>query len=161
MRADAQLKFGDETIDLRTPIESWERRRAKGKALRRAIPREIHARWSPPKNRPSPLELIHASNVGRQKEFLPLRMGRLAASPFAFLRGSCSVMAWDLACTSVTGIHAVIDGDAHLNNFGLFGTPQRDVIFDLNDFDEVTVGPWEWDLKRLTASVNVAGAKRI
>ena len=80
----------------------------------------------------------------------------MAASPFGFLRGSCAVMAWDLAHTPVTGLAVIMDGDAHLNNFGLYGTPQRDVVFDLNDFDEGTIGPWEWDLKRLVASVNVA-----
>ena len=88
---------------------------------------------------------------------MPLRMGRMAVSPFAFLRGAAAVMAWDLSHTPVTGIQVVIDGDAHINNFGLYGTPQRDVIVDLNDFDEATIGPWEWDLKRLVASVNVAG----
>ena len=88
---------------------------------------------------------------------MPLRMGRMAASPFAFLRGAAAVMAWDLSHTPVTGMQVVIDGDAHINNFGLYGTPQRDVVVDLNDFDEATVGPWEWDLKRLVASVNVAG----
>lgn len=160
MRTDAQFNLSEQHVDLRTPIEPWELRRAKGKALRRVIPREVHAGWKPPTNRPNPLDLVYASNVGRQKAFIPLRMGRLAASPFAFLRGACSVMAWDLARTAVSGIHAVIDGDAHLNNFGLFGTPQRDVIFDLNDFDEVTIGPWEWDLKRLTASVNVSGREK-
>ena len=81
----------------------------------------------------------------------------MAASPFAFLRGAASVMAWDLSHTPVTGIQVMIDGDAHINNFGLYGTLQRDVIIDLNDFDEATMGPWEWDLKRLVASVNVAG----
>ena len=88
---------------------------------------------------------------------MPLRMGRMAVSPFAFLRGAAAVMAWDLSHTPVTGMQVMIDGDAHINNFGLYGTPQRDVIVDLNDFDEATVGPWEWDLKRLVASVNVAG----
>ena len=88
---------------------------------------------------------------------MPLRMGRMAASPFAFLRGAAAVMAWDLSHTPVSGLQVVIDGDAHINNFGLYGTPQRDVIIDLNDFDEATLGPWEWDLKRLVASVNVAG----
>ena len=88
---------------------------------------------------------------------MPLRMGRMAASPFAFLRGAAAVMAWDLSHTPVTGMQVMIDGDAHINNFGLYGTPQRDVIVDLNDFDEATLGPWEWDLKRLVASVNVAG----
>jgi uncharacterized protein (DUF2252 family) len=81
----------------------------------------------------------------------------MAGSPFAFLRGSACVMAADLAETPVSGIRCVIDGDAHINNFGMYGTPQRDVVFDLNDFDEATIGPWEWDLKRLVASVNVAG----
>jgi uncharacterized protein (DUF2252 family) len=81
----------------------------------------------------------------------------MAASPFSFFRGSSAVTAWELSRTKVSGIPAVIDGDAHLNNFGLFGTPQRDVVIDLNDFDETIVGPWEWDLKRLVASVNVAG----
>jgi uncharacterized protein (DUF2252 family) len=98
-----------------------------------------------------------ANNKGRQKHFIPLRMGRMASSPFAFLRGSACVMAADLVTTPITGIPTVMDGDAHLNNFGLYGTPQREVVFDLNDFDEALVGPWEWDLKRLTASVNVAG----
>ena len=88
---------------------------------------------------------------------MPLRMGRMAASPFAFLRGAAAVMAWDLSHTPVTGMQVMIDGDAHINNFGLYGTPQRDVVVDLNDFDEATIGPWEWDLKRLVASVNVAG----
>ena len=81
----------------------------------------------------------------------------MAASPFAFLRGSACVMARDLAETPITGFPVVIDGDAHLNNFGMYGTPQREVVFDLNDFDEAVIGPWEWDLKRLVASVNVAG----
>jgi uncharacterized protein (DUF2252 family) len=81
----------------------------------------------------------------------------MASSPFAFLRGSACVMAADLVTTPITGVPTIMDGDAHLNNFGLYGTPQREVVFDLNDFDEAVIGPWEWDLKRLTASVNVAG----
>jgi uncharacterized protein (DUF2252 family) len=144
-------------LDLRHPGEPWTRRRLQGKALRSRTPRESHAVWKPAENRPNPLDLIDASNAGRQKDLVPLRMGRMAESPFAFLRGAGIVMASDLAHTPVSGIDVVINGDAHLNNFGLYGTPQRDVIFDLNDFDEVTHGPWEWDLKRLTASINVAG----
>lgn len=144
-------------FDLRVAGEPWEQRRAQGKAFRQRTPRESHAKWTPPRNRPDPLELIAASNVGRQKELIPLRMGRMAASPFTFLRGAAVVMAWDLAHSPISNIQVVMDGDAHLNNFGLFGTPQRDVIFDLNDFDEAVIGPWEWDLKRLVASVNVAG----
>lgn len=109
------------------------------------------------RGRPDPLQLLAASNKGRQADLIPLRMGRMAASPFTFLRGSAYVMAADLSVSTISGIPVIIDGDAHLNNFGFYGTPQRDVVFDLNDFDKVTIGPWEWDLKRLVASVNVAG----
>ncbi|HXE08222.1 MAG TPA: DUF2252 family protein, partial [Acidobacteriaceae bacterium] len=144
-------------FDLQQKPVPWEERRAQGKTLRRAIPRESHAEWNPPKNRPSPIETVMENNRGRQKNLIPLRMGRMAASPFAFLRGSACVMARDLSTSPITGIPTVIDGDAHLNNFGMYGTPQREVVFDLNDFDEAIVGPWEWDLKRLVASVNVAG----
>ena len=84
-------------------------------------------------------------------------MGRMAASPFAFLRGSACVMAADLSTLPISGIPVLMAGDAHINNFGMYGTPQREVVFDMNDFDEATIGPWEWDLKRLAASVNVAG----
>src|SRR6201996_5602819 len=144
-------------FDLDRKSVSWEERRAEGKKLRRDVAREAHAEWSPAKNRPDPVKTVMANNKGRQKDLIPLRMGRMAASPFAFLRGSACVMARDLSTTPVSGIPTVMDGDAHLNNFGMYGTPQREVVFDLNDFDEATVGPWEWDLKRLTASVNVAG----
>src|SRR5580658_519851 len=140
----------------RKPL-SWEQRRAEGKKLRTSVPREAHAEWSPPKNRPNPIKTVMASNKGRQKQLIPLRMGRMACSPFAFLRGSACVMAADLSTSAISGMPVVMDGDAHLNNFGMYGTPQREVVFDLNDFDEAVVGPWEWDLKRLTASVNVAG----
>ena len=124
--------------------------------LRKIVPYQAHGAWKTAPSRPNPVEVVIKSNEGRQHEFVPLRMGRMAASPFGFLRGSCPVMAWDLAHTPITGLTVVIDGDAHVNNFGLFGTPQRDVVFDLNDLDEGTIGPWEWDLKRLVASVNVA-----
>src|SRR5580700_1719315 len=136
---------------------SWEERRQEGKALRRKVPRESHAQWKPGRARLDPLDILHANNRGRQAHLVPLRMGRMAASPFAFLRGSACVMARDLAETPITALPVVIDGDAHLNNFGMYGTPQREVVFDLNDFDEAVYGPWEWDLKRLVASVNVAG----
>jgi uncharacterized protein (DUF2252 family) len=153
-----------------TSLESWQEpgpydptgrlgpypeRRAAGKAVRGSVPRAAHAPWQPPADRPDPVSTLLASNKGRQSELLPLRMGRMAASPFGFLRGSAVVMAWDLAHTPTTGLPVVLAGDAHLGNFGLYGTPQREVVFDLNDFDETTVGPWEWDLKRLLASVNV------
>ena len=128
-----------------------------GKALREQTPRESHATWTPATDRADPVATVLASNVGREESLVPLRMGRMAASPFAFLRGACAVMAGDLAQTPISGLQVMIDGDAHINNFGLYGTPQRDVVIDINDFDEATIGPWEWDLKRLVASVNVAG----
>ncbi len=143
-------------FDLRVPGDPWENRRNKGKALRLQTPREVHGEWKPAQGRPNPLALLAKSNEGRQPDLIPLRMGRMAASPFTYLRGAACVMAWDLAQIPTSGINSVIDGDAHVNNFGLFGTPQRDIVFDLNDFDEATIGPWEWDLKRLTASLNVA-----
>ena len=144
-------------FDLRNANNPWQKRRDIGKGLRERTARESHADTKPAANRPDPLDLLAASNVGRQEHLIPLRMGRMGASPFTFLRGAACVMAWDLSKTPVSGIHVIMCGDAHINNFGFYGTPQRDVIFDLNDFDEVTIGPWEWDLKRLVASVNVAG----
>ncbi len=143
--------------DPRRPLESVESRVQKGRALRGQRPREAHADWAPAADRPDPVAILEAGNQGRQENLIPLRMGRMAASPFAFLRGAAAVMACDLAQTPVSGLEVAIDGDAHINNFGLYGTPQRDVVIDLNDFDEATLGPWEWDLKRLVASVNVAG----
>jgi uncharacterized protein (DUF2252 family) len=141
---------------LREVHNTWPRRHDLGRRLRDSFPRESHAAVKPVGNRPDPLDLIAASNVGRQADLVQLRMGRMAQSPFTFLRGAACVMAWDLSKTPSIGISVIMDGDAHINNFGLYGTPQRDVIFDLNDFDEATIGPWEWDLKRLVASVNVA-----
>ena len=131
-------------------------RHAAGKALRTKVPREAHGTWSRSSDHPGAVEIVLASNKGRLPKLVPLRMARMCASPFSFYRGAAAVMAADLAKTPITGIHVAIDGDAHLNNFGLYGSPQRDVLFDLNDFDETVVGPWEWDLKRLTASVNLA-----
>ncbi|WP_277183316.1 DUF2252 domain-containing protein [Caballeronia sp. BR00000012568055] len=129
---------------------------ASGRALRDAVPFDAHGAWQPASDRPDPVERVLAGNAGRQERLIPLRMQRMAESPFAFLRGSATVMAWDLAKTPSIGHNVIIDGDAHINNFGLFRTPRQDVVFDLNDFDETLVGPWEWDLKRLTASINVA-----
>ncbi|MEG9437786.1 DUF2252 domain-containing protein [Edaphobacter sp. HDX4] len=132
-------------------------RRDAGKAFRNKVPREAHGKWARRSDFPGVVEIVMAGNKGRLEKYVPLRLARMAASPFAFYRGAAAVMAQDLAPTPVTGLMALIDGDAHINNFGLYGTPQRDVIFDLNDFDESVIGPWEWDLKRLVASVNLAG----
>ena len=146
-----------ETFNLRDPLESWERRNEHGKLLRKATPLESHAGWTPAKGRPDPVATLLASDAGRQEDLLSLRHGRMAASPFSFLRGAAAVMAWDLSHTPNIGLPVVIAGDAHVNNFGLYGTAEGDVVIDINDFDEVTGGPWQWDLKRLTASVNVLG----
>lgn len=148
---------GGGELDFRRIGESWERRAEHGKRLRETTPRESHGRWTPAKDRPDPVDIVLASDKGRQEHLLPLRHARMAASPFGFLRGAADVMAWDLAHTPTVGLPTVICGDAHVGNFGLFGTPQHDVVLDINDFDEATIGPWEWDLKRLVASVNVLG----
>ena len=147
----------EEPYHPRRPLESVVSRFEKGSALRKQTSREAHGDWKPPSDRPDPVGILLEGNRGRQEHLIPLRMGRMAASPFAFLRGAAAVMAWDLARTPTCGVQVAIDGDAHINNFGLYGTPQRDVVIDLNDFDESIFGPWEWDLKRLVASVNVAG----
>jgi uncharacterized protein (DUF2252 family) len=143
-------------FDPERPQEAAAARHKMGAALRRLVPHGAHASWRPPRNRPNPVDVVEAGNAGRQEHLVPLRMSRMSASPFAFLRGAASVMAWDLSHTPVTGIQLFIDGDAHVDNFGFYGSPQGDVLIDLNDFDEATTGPWEWDLKRLVASVNVA-----
>jgi uncharacterized protein (DUF2252 family) len=141
----------------RQPAPSIEDRRAAGKALRAQIPRESHADWTPAPHRPDPVDIIVASNTGREANLVPIRHARMLASPFAFLRGSAAVMAWDLAQTPATGLRVQACGDCHLMNFGAFATPERNLIFDINDFDETLPAPWEWDVKRLAASAAVAG----
>ncbi len=126
-----------------------------GKALRDKVPRSSHAVWETTSKR-DPIALFTESNKTRLQDLVPIRYGRMATSPFAFYRGSAVLMAHDLSSTPVSGIKAQICGDAHLANFGLFATPERNVIFDVNDFDETLRGPWEWDLKRLAASCFIA-----
>src|SRR5216683_2278962 len=132
-------------------------RRAAGRELRNKVPRSIHAEWTPAADRPDPLSLLEEQNRSRLAHLVPLRYQRMAASPFTFLRGSAIVMAQDMATTPVTGIQVQVCGDAHLNNFGIYATPERNQVFDVNDFDETLPGPWEWDIKRLAASIVVAG----
>jgi uncharacterized protein (DUF2252 family) len=136
---------------------SAHERRAEGKALREKIPREAHGGWKAPNDRRDPIELLIESNQGRMPQLVLIRHGRMLQSPFAFYRGSAALMASDLARTPNTGLRVQACGDAHLQNFGGFATPERNVIFDINDFDEALPAPWEWDLKRLAASVVVAG----
>ncbi|WP_213309009.1 DUF2252 domain-containing protein [Paraburkholderia sacchari] len=136
----------------RTPDE----RAAQGRALRDSVSRASQAGWKPPERRKDPIELLEISNEGRLPSLIPLRFGRMAASPFAFYRGAAAVMAADLATTPTSGLRVQACGDAHLMNFGGFATPERNVIFDINDLDETLPAPFEWDLKRLAASVVIA-----
>jgi uncharacterized protein (DUF2252 family) len=128
-----------------------------GKALRQQTPRHVHSEWTPEADRPDPVGLLQEQDGDRLPHLLPIKYGRMAASPFAFLRGSAVVMAADLAATPSTGLIVQLCGDAHLSNFGVFATPERKLVFDINDFDETHPGPWEWDVKRLAASAVVAG----
>jgi uncharacterized protein (DUF2252 family) len=131
-------------------------RLAVGKALRERVPRESHADFPPPRKDRDPVAILEASNRGRLEELVPIRHGRMAGSPFTFLRGSAGLMAHDLATMPSTGIDVQACGDCHLLNFGAFATPERNLVFDLNDFDETLPAPWEWDLKRLVVSFIIA-----
>ena len=128
-----------------------------GKSLRERTPLESHAQWSPDGARKDPVALIEEQNEDRIPWLIPVRRARMSASAFAFYRGSARIMAHDLADSPVSGIHTQICGDAHLANFGVFASPERRLVFDLNDFDETLPGPWEWDVKRLAASFVLAG----
>ncbi len=130
---------------------------AMGKALREQVPRSRHEEWQPTPNRPDPVALLEESNQGRLPELIPIRYGRMLKSPFAFLRGAANIMAADLSQTPKTGIKVQACGDCHLSNFGGYGTPERNLVFDINDFDETLPAPWEWDVKRLATSIVVAG----
>jgi len=137
-----------------------EARRAAARALRAACPRSAHGHWKVrPKGR-DVVAMLEKSSAGRLADLVPIRYGRMLKSPFAFLRGAASIMAYDLSETPTSGIRTQIGGDCHLMNFGEFGTPERNIIFDINDFDETLPGPWEWDIKRLCASIVLAGRHR-
>jgi uncharacterized protein (DUF2252 family) len=131
-------------------------RAARGKAARAAVPRDSHAVFQPAADRPDPVSLLERQAASRVPELLPIRYGRMLASPFSFFRGAALPMACDLAGTPVSGLTVQACGDAHLSNFGIFASPERRLVFDINDFDETLAGPWEWDIKRLAASVEVA-----
>ena len=141
-------------IDARHP--SPQERRDAGKALRTEVPRSAHDGWKATKKRADPVAILEESSKPRLQDLVPIRYGRMLESPFAYLRGSPAVMANDLASTPVSGIQVQACGDAHLKNFGLYASPERHLLFDLNDFDETLPGPWEWDLKRLATSCVVA-----
>ena len=147
-------KFTDEEALLHdNTISPRDNRRERGQALRSAHPHELHAGWKPSANRPDPISVLEKSNEGRLSELIPLRYGRMMQSPFTFFRGAAALMAYDLGmmeCTTKIPVQAC--GDCHLLNFGAFATPERNIIFDINDFDETLPAPWEWDVKRLAVS---------
>jgi uncharacterized protein (DUF2252 family) len=135
-------------------------RAGRGRAARATVPRGSHAEWTPAAERDDPVALLEEQAATRVPELVPLRHARMLASPFAFFRGAALIMAADLAPTPRSGEQVQLCGDAHLSNFGVFGTPERRLAFDVNDFDETHPGPWEWDVKRLAASIVVAGRER-
>jgi uncharacterized protein (DUF2252 family) len=140
-------------LDLRKPVAE---RRAEGLAQRESVPLEAHGEWAPRGDRPDPVGILEAQNATRVPELVPIRHGRMIVSPFTFYRGSAAIMACDLSSTATTGLRVQCCGDAHLSNFGMFAAPDRQVVFDLNDFDETLPAPFEWDVKRLVASLVVA-----
>jgi uncharacterized protein (DUF2252 family) len=157
------------TTGARTPpfASAWRRehltvdeRVARGRNARVAAPRSSHSRWEPAPDRPDPIALLEEQGASRVQHLVPIRYGRMLVSPFTFYRGGALIMAADLAATPVSGVTVQLCGDAHLSNFGLFGTPERQMIFDINDFDETLPGPWEWDVKRLAASFEIMGRDR-
>ena len=151
------------TKDAKPPVITHltpEERVAIGKSARAKTSRESHAAWEPAADRPDPIALLEEQARSRVADLVPIRYGRMLASPFAFYRGAAVIMASDLSTTPQSGIQAQLCGDAHLANFGGFASPERDLVFDINDFDETLPGPWEWDVKRLAASIEIAGRDR-
>ncbi len=145
---------GNTLSELRPTVEE---RVAAGKQLRERVPRTSHAGWAPAKDRPDPIQLLKHSDAGRLPELLPIRYGRMRLSPFAFFRGAAALMAADLAPTPRTELRVQACGDCHVNNFGGMASPDRRLVFDINDFDETLPAPWEWDVKRLVASIVLSG----
>jgi uncharacterized protein (DUF2252 family) len=138
------------------PHLSVAERVARGKAARKEVPRTEHARFEPPSSRADPIELLERQARTRVPDLVPIRYGRMLVSPFTFYRGAALIMANDLAATPRSGLNVQCCGDAHLSNFGVFASPERTLVFDVNDFDETLPGPWEWDVKRLAASMLIA-----
>ncbi|TQN46437.1 uncharacterized protein (DUF2252 family) [Humibacillus xanthopallidus] len=139
---------------------SPDERVARGKAARTATPRSSHGAWQPAADRADPVDLLESQATSRVPELVPIRYGRMMVSPFTFYRGAALIMASDLAATPRSGLNTQLCGDAHLSNFGVFASPERRLVFDINDFDETLPGPWEWDVKRLAASFEIAGRDR-
>jgi uncharacterized protein (DUF2252 family) len=137
-----------------------EQRAQRGRAARAAVPRSSHGAYEPAPERPDPIGILEAQAATRVPELVPIRYGRMLSSPFAFFRGAAAIMASDLAATPRSGFDVQCCGDAHLSNFGLFASPERRLVFDVNDFDETLPGPWEWDVKRLSTSMAVTARER-
>jgi uncharacterized protein (DUF2252 family) len=146
-----------EPVPVAPPLPTPAERAREGKARRQNVPRKAHAEWRVPDNRLDPISILEESNLRRLPQLVPIRYGRMLESPFTFLRGAPAIMAHDLASGPATGFQAQLCGDAHLRNFGVYASPERNLLFDINDFDETLRGPWEWDLKRLATSFVVAG----
>jgi uncharacterized protein (DUF2252 family) len=157
MTEESLPKLVKASIPVQTHTLRVKERIAKGKALRDVTARRAQNEWKPPAKRADPVDLLIENSKGRVEDLLPIRYGRMMVSPFTFYRGAAAVMAYDLAHTPSTGLTVVADGDCHLLNFGGFATAERKLIFDVNDFDEVSLAPWEWDVKRLAASFVIAG----
>ena len=157
MAVEEVVPLADAPASRALPHLNEEQSKAKGKAARNKVPRDSHAVFEAGPARPDPVALLESQATTRVPELVPIRYGRMLVSPFTFFRGAALVMASDLSGTPRSGLNAQICGDAHLSNFGVFGSPERQLVFDCNDFDETLPGPWEWDVKRLAASIVVAG----
>ena len=147
----------DRSLEKQVDHISSEEAERQGKTARVAVPRTLHAAWAPPAGRRSPVDIIAEQAITREPDLVPIRHGRMMVTPFTFYRGAAAIMAADLAHTPSSGFRVQCCGDAHLLNFGGFASPERSMLFDVNDFDETLPGPWEWDVKRLAASIEVAG----
>jgi uncharacterized protein (DUF2252 family) len=144
---------GADRVAMLVPSQDAER----GRAARREVPRELHGEWAPVAGRADPVATLEAQARTRDPALIPIRYGRMLAAPFAFYRGAAAVMAGDLAGSPTSGVVVQVCGDAHIANFGGFAAPDRHLLFGLNDFDETLPGPWEWDVKRMAASIEIAG----
>ncbi|MGF0118361.1 DUF2252 domain-containing protein [Promicromonospora sp. Marseille-Q5078] len=160
MSTDENVGAGSAGAEEAAPPDDFAGRAEQGRSARRRVPRSSHAGWAPAPGRADPVSLLEEQETTRVPELVPIRHRRMMVSPFTFYRGAALLMATDLAETPVSGLVTQVCGDAHLSNFGVFGTPERTMVFDLNDFDETLPGPWEWDVKRLTTSFEVAGRYR-
>lgn len=154
--ADASANDRLSELSLHDPSRSRAERKERGRSARKRTSRTDLGEYAPSADRPDPIELLDRQNANRFPDLVPVRWGRMVASPFAFYRGSAALMAYDLAGSADSGLVVQLCGDAHLQNFGLYASPERRLLFDLNDFDETLPGPWEWDVKRLAASLVLA-----